>query len=138
MRKINRPHAEEDGLSMKSVNIFMTASTRTILDSRPEENRSRAVRRFASILITAHDAGNARIVPEVRRVVDLSGPSQRRLIRKTAEVDWVKAIVWLPREMIASIDRIFGSADITPSEFLRAAVIMGVKPEELSPFIPFP
>jgi site-specific recombinase XerC len=138
MRKINRPHAEEDGLSMKSVNIFMTASTRTILDSRPEENRSRAVRRFASILITAHDAGNPKIVPEVSRVVDLSGPAQRRHIRRTAEVDWVKAIVWLPREMIASIERIFGPADITPSEFLRAAVIMGVKPDELTPYIPFP
>jgi hypothetical protein len=127
-----------DELSMKSVNIFMTAQTRTILDSQPEENRSRAVRRFASILITAHDAGNPRIVPEVRRVVSLSGPAQRRHIRKTAEVDWVKAIVWLPREMIASVERIFAPVDVTPSEFLRAAVIMGVKPEELSPFIPFP
>lgn len=138
MRKINQQGAEADGLSMKSVNIFMTAPTRTILDSRPEENRSRAVRRFASILIMAHDAGNPKIVPEVRRVVSLSGPAQRRLIRKTAEVEWVKAIVWLPREMIASIERIFSPAEITPSEFLRAAVIMGVKPDELTPFIPFP
>jgi len=138
MRKNNQQPPEVDRLSMKSVNIFMTAPTRTTLDGRPEENRSRAVRRFASILITAHDAGNMKIVPEVSRVVALSGPAQRRMIRRSAEVDWVKAIVWLPREMIASIERIFGPADITPSEFLRAAVIMGVKPEELSPYIPFP
>lgn len=138
MRKLKSQDAGAEELSMKSVNIFMTAQTRTILDSQPEENRSRAVRRFASILITAHDAGNPRIVPEVRRVVSLSGPAQRRHIRKTAEVDWVKAIVWLPREMIASVERIFAPVEVTPSEFLRAAVIMGVKPEELSPFIPFP
>ena len=138
MRKTKAHETAVDGLSMKSVNIFMTAQTRTTLDGRPEENRSRAVRRFASILITAHDAGNPRIVPEVARVVALSAPSQRRQIRKSTEVEWVKAIVWLPREMIASIERIFGPAGITPSEFLRAAVIMGVKPDELSPFIPFP
>lgn len=138
MRKMKRRGAGAEELSMKSVNIFMTAQTRTILDSQPEENRSRAVRRFASILIKAHDAGNPRIVLEVRRVVSLSGPTQRRHIRKTAEVDWVKAIVWLPREMIASVERIFSPVEVTPSEFLRAAVIMGVKPEELSPFIPFP
>lgn len=138
MRKTENDEAVTDGLSMKSVNIFMTAQTRAVLDSHPEENRSRAVRRFASILITAHDAGNAKIVPEVARVVALSAPAQRRQIKRSTEVEWVKAIVWLPRDMIASIERIFGPAEITPSEFLRAAVIMGVKPDELSPFIPFP
>lgn len=138
MRKTKENDTATDGLSMKSVNIFMTAQTRATLDSRPEENRSRAVRRFASILITAHDAGNAKIVPEVARVVALSAPAQRRKIKRSTEVEWVKAIVWLPRDMIASIERIFGPAEITPSEFLRAAVIMGVKPDELSPFIPFP
>lgn len=138
MRKPNIETETVESLSMKSVNIFMTSQTRAILDGRSEENRSRAVRRFASILITAHDAGNPRIVPEVKRVVDLSGPSQRRSIRKTSEISWVKAIVWLPREMIASIERIFRPVEITPSEFLRAAVIMGVKPEELKDFIPFP
>lgn len=123
---------------MKSVNIFMTSPCRAILDGNPIENRSQAVRRFASILITAHDNGNAKIVPEVKRVVDLSSPRQRRLIRNAASVDWVKAIVWLPREMVLSIERIFGAEEITPSEFLRASVIMGVKPEELREFIPFP
>lgn len=123
---------------MKSVNIFMTQQTRDVLDGNPGENRSRAVRRFASILITAHDAGNAKILPEVRRVVTLTGPSERRMIRRVAEVEWVKAIVWLPRDMMLSVERIFGPAGITPSEFLRAAVIMGVKPRELSPFVPFP
>lgn len=123
---------------MKSVNIFMTAGTRTELDASPVENRSRAVRRFASVLITAHDNGNTRVVPEVIRVVEQSSPRQRRLIRKEAEVDWVKAIVWLPREMVLSVERIFGAEDITPSEFLRAAVIMGVKPQELRAYIPFP
>ena len=138
MRK--SPHHEPgtDGPSMKSVNIFMTSQTRVVLDSLPEENRSRAVRRFASILITAHDAGNERVLPEVCRVVSLSGPAQRHHIRKSTHVEWVKAIVWLPREMIESIDRIFGPSEITPSEFLRAAVIMGVKPADLTPFIPFP
>ncbi|WP_145693562.1 hypothetical protein [Gemmobacter caeni] len=128
----------QDGLAMKSVNIFMTSPCRAVLDGGVYENRSQAVRRFASILITAHDNGNAKIVPEVRRVVDLSGPRQRRMIRNATSVDWVKAIVWLPREMVLSVERIFGAEEITPSEFLRAAVIMGVKPEELRAFIPFP
>ena len=123
---------------MKSVNIFMTQQTREVLDGNPEENRSRAVRRFASILITAHDAGNAKIVPEVRRVVGLTGPFERRIIRRSSEVEWVKAIVWLPRDMMLSVDRIFGAEGITPSEFLRSAVIMGVKPRELAGFVPFP
>lgn len=138
MRKPVNDDATTNGLSMKSVNIFMTAQTRATLDSRQEESRSRAVRRFASILITAHDAGNAKIVPEVARVVELSAPAQRRHIKKSTEVEWVKAIVWLPRDMITSIERIFGPLGITPSEFLRAAVIMGVKPDDLSTFIPFP
>ena len=123
---------------MKSVSIFMTSSCRANLDALADENRSQAVRRFASILIAAHDNGNTRIVPEVRRVVDLSGPRQRRKMRNTTSFDWVKAIVWLPREMVLSIDRIFGSEGITTSEFLRAAVIMAVKPEELREFIPLP
>jgi hypothetical protein len=135
---MNETETGADVLAMKSVNIFMTAKTRTILDSDPAENRSRAVRRFASILIAAHDSGNAKILPEVKRVVALSGPTERRMIRKTAEIDWVKAIVWLPRDMIMSVERIFGPANITPSEFLRASTIMGVKPKELAPFIPFP
>jgi len=138
MRKIKRSKGVQDGLAMKSVNIFMTSASRGALDSIPSENRSQAVRRFACILIAAHDNGNAKIVPEVKRVVDLSGPRQRRNIRNANTVDWVKAIVWLPREMVLSIERIFGSDEITPSEFLRAAVIMGVKPEELREFIPFP
>jgi len=138
MRETKEMDEPLEELSMKSVNIFMTLQARGILDERAHENRSRAVRRFASILITAHDAGNAKIVPEVARIVSLTGPAQRKAIRKSAEIDWVKAIVWLPRDMIESIERIFGAADITPSEFLRAAVIMGVKPDELSPFIPFP
>ena len=138
MRKSNLSAQEAELLAMKSVNIFMTAPTRTLLDKDPKENRSRAVRRFATILITAHDAGNAKILPEVKRVVKLSGPRERRAIRNGAEVDWVKAIVWLPREMIQRIEQIFGPEEITPSEFLRAAVIMGVKPKELIPFIPFP
>lgn len=138
MRETNDTDRGHDMLAMKSVNIFMTANTRTVLDSNPAENRSRAVRRFASILIASHDAGNAKIVPEVCRVVALSGPAERRAIRRSEELDWVKAIVWLPREMIQSVERIFRQAGITPSEFLRAAVIMGVKPKELAPFIPFP
>jgi len=138
MREMNETGPGAEMLAMKSVNIFMTANTRSILDSDQEENRSRAVRRFATILIAAHDSGNAKIVPEVKRVVALSGPSERRAIRKSAEVEWVKAIVWLPRDMIMSVERIFGPVDITPSEFLRASVIMGVKPKELAPFIPFP
>lgn len=138
MREMNDTGPGADILAMKSVNIFMTANTRSVLDSDPVENRSRAVRRFASILIAAHDSGNAKIVPEVKRVVTLSGPTERRTIRKTAEVEWVKAIVWLPREMIMSVERIFGPADITASEFLRASAIMGIKPKELAPFIPFP
>ena len=138
MREMKRAEPAQDLLAMKSVNIFMTQQTRETLDANLEENRSRAVRRFASILITAHDAGNAKILPEVHRVVRLTGPSERRVIRRTAQVEWVKAIVWLPRDMILSIERIFVPAGITPSEFLRAAVIMGVKPPELTPFVRFP
>jgi hypothetical protein len=138
MRETKYAEPAQDLLAMKSVNIFMTQQTRELLDGNPAENRSRAVRRFASILITAHDAGNAKIVPEVRRVVGLTGPFERRMIRRGSEVEWVKAIVWLPRDMMLSVERIFGPADITPSEFLRASVIMGVKPRELSEFVPFP
>ena len=138
MRESKQSEPAQDLLAMKSVNIFMTQPTRDVLDGNPGENRSRAVRRFASILITAHDAGNAKILPEVSRVVGLTGPSERRVIRRTVGVEWVKAIVWLPRDMMLSVDRIFGPSGITPSEFLRAAVIMGVKPRELAPFVPFP
>lgn len=137
MRKHDLEMPEPDAPQLKSVNVFMTRSTREILDAQPQDNRSRAVRRFASILITAHDAGNPRIVPEVLRIVTLTNPTLRREMRREAGVEWVKAIIWLPTDMIASIDRIFGARSVTSSEFLRAAVIMAVKPEELSPYIPF-
>lgn len=122
---------EREKPSMSSVNIFMTAGAQKKMEDRGWTNRSGAVRHFAGVLIVAHDAGDERILPEIERLVSLTGAKHRREMVRSESAIWMKAIVWIPDDMMRSIERIFGPAGIRSSEFLRAAVIMGCCPPDI-------
>lgn len=117
--------------SMTSVNIFLSEDAREAIRSRGWTNRSAAVRHFATVLILAHDEGDDRVVPAINRVARMISARIRREMTRSHDVTWQKAIVWVPDEMMMSMDRIIKPVDLTPSQFLGATVIMACQPRDV-------
>ncbi|MCW3782599.1 hypothetical protein [Defluviimonas salinarum] len=106
---------------MRSVNVKMTDAMIKKIEARGP-NRSETIRHvLAAILAARRDGVPAPFESAIEAAIRSSSRTLR--LTMTSNVDWRKAIVWLPERMHREIEKECRDLDVRPADFIRGAII---------------